>query len=159
MSNFSLFHVIAHDDQTDAIKGRKFAVASQQRLDSRYGHFLASDIDSFDARWAYIEDEALGVVAATIEEFDADLDAATILKTYRSSRAPRTQERTASVHEARKPRMCPFHKDVTDISLAAGDPRAGFDSMAQHWGGPRHCEGEGYKGESCKFRPEMTTQS
>jgi hypothetical protein len=55
--------------------------------------------------------------------------------------------------------MCPFHKDVVEISLAAGDPRAGFDSMAQHWGGPRHCDGEGYEGGKCNFKAPMTTQA
>lgn len=67
--------------------------------------------------------------------------------------------KSSSVHEARKPKMCPFHKDVVDISLAAQDPRAGFDSMAQHWGGPRHCDGEGYEGGKCNFKAPMTTQS
>jgi hypothetical protein len=46
-----------------------------------------------------------------------------------------------------------------DISLAAGDAKAGFDSMAQHWGGPRHCDGEGYEGGNCNFKPQMTTQA
>jgi hypothetical protein len=36
------------------------------------------------------------------------------------------------VHESRKPKMCPYHSEVTDISLAAGDPQAGFNAMAQH---------------------------
>lgn len=68
-------------------------------------------------------------------------------------------KKTSSVHTSRKPKMCPFHKEVVNISLAQGEPRAGFDTMSQHWGGPRHCEGEGYEGSKCNFKPQMTTQS
>jgi hypothetical protein len=69
-----------------------------------------------------------------------------------------TKSHTASVHESRRPKLCPYHSEVVDISLATGDPRAGFDSMAQHaWGG-NHCQGEGFEGR-CNFKRDMVTQS
>jgi hypothetical protein len=68
-------------------------------------------------------------------------------------------KKESSVRESRKPKMCPFHKDVVDISLNAGDPTAGYTAMAQHWGGDRHCEGGGYEGSKCNFKPQMTTQA
>lgn len=68
-------------------------------------------------------------------------------------------KKESSIHEARKPKMCPFHKDVVDISLNAGDPTAGYTAMAQHWGGDRHCEGGGYEGGKCNFKAPMTTQA
>jgi hypothetical protein len=159
MTEFSLFHVIAHDEQGDAIKQRKVVVAATQRLDARYSRWLQAP--NFDARFAYIEAEAKDIVEATIDEFEAtNVKPASILAAYRAARKPiATTTKEATTHEARKPRMCPFHKDVVDISLAQGDPKAGFEAMAQHWGGARHCEGDGYKGESCNFKPQMTTQS
>ena len=63
----------------------------------------------------------------------------------------------ASVKEARRPKMCPYHREVTDISLAAGDPAAGFNAMASHAWGDNHCQG-GFEG-SCNFKREMVTQS
>jgi hypothetical protein len=61
-----------------------------------------------------------------------------------------------SVREARRPKMCPYHKEVTDISLASGDPTSGFNAMAQHAWGAQHCQGE-YEG-GCNFKPAMVTQ-
>lgn len=69
------------------------------------------------------------------------------------------ESRTASTHEARKPKLCPYHSEVTDISLAQGDPQSGYNAMASHaWSG-KHCKGDEYEGNKCNFKPEMTTQS
>ena len=62
----------------------------------------------------------------------------------------------SSVREARRPKMCPYHKEVTDISLASGDPTAGFNAMSQHAWGAQHCQGE-FEG-GCNFKPAMVTQ-
>lgn len=67
--------------------------------------------------------------------------------------------RTASTHEARKPKLCPYHGEVMGISLAQGEAQAGFNAMAQHAWGPKHCKGDEYAGDRCNFKPEMTTQS
>lgn len=63
----------------------------------------------------------------------------------------------ASTREARRPKMCPYHNEVTDIALASGDPSAGFNAMAQHAWGANHCQGE-YEG-GCNFKREMVTQT
>ncbi len=67
--------------------------------------------------------------------------------------------RTASTHESRKPKLCPYHNEVMGISLAQGEPAAGYNAMASHaWTG-KHCQGDEYEGARCNFKPEMTTQS
>jgi hypothetical protein len=58
---------------------------------------------------------------------------------------------------ARRPKLCPYHSEVMDISLTSGDPQAGFNSMAQHAWGPQHCQGGEYESR-CNFKPEMVTQ-
>jgi hypothetical protein len=63
-----------------------------------------------------------------------------------------------SVHEARRPKMCPYHTEVTDISLASGEPAAGYNAMAQHAWGPQHCQSTDYEGR-CNFKREMVTQA
>lgn len=55
-----------------------------------------------------------------------------------------------------KTKMCPYHREVTDISLATGDPKAGFNSMSRHAWGQQHCQG-GFEG-GCNFKPAMVTQ-
>jgi hypothetical protein len=54
--------------------------------------------------------------------------------------------------------MCPYHSEVTDISLAAGEA-----GRLQRYGSARlerqALPGREYKGDRCKFKPEMTTQS
>lgn len=62
----------------------------------------------------------------------------------------------ASVRTARRPKMCPYHREVTDISLASGDPTAGFNAMSQHAWGEQHCQGA-FEG-NCNFKPAMVTQ-
>lgn len=73
--------------------------------------------------------------------------------------AKKDSSRIASVHEARKPKVCPYHNEVMGISLAQGEAQAGFNAMAQHAWGPKHCKGDEYDGIKCNFKPEMTTQS
>lgn len=58
---------------------------------------------------------------------------------------------------ARKPKMCPYHREVVDVSLGTGDPQAGAVAMAQHAYSEQSCRGE-YDGK-CNFKPEMVSQS
>jgi hypothetical protein len=59
-----------------------------------------------------------------------------------------------STKVARRPKMCPYHSELTDSSLQAGEPQyAAFSSLV---GGPSHCKG-GFDGK-CNFKPEMVTQ-
>jgi hypothetical protein len=62
----------------------------------------------------------------------------------------------ASVKEARRPKMCPYHSEVTDISLGTGDPQGGYNAMSNQAWGDNHCKG-GYQG-TCNFKPQMVTQ-
>jgi hypothetical protein len=66
--------------------------------------------------------------------------------------------RTGSVHIARRPKLCPYHSEVMDISLASGDPTAGFNAMATHAWGPQHCQSSEFEG-GCNFKPAMVTQA
>lgn len=59
-------------------------------------------------------------------------------------------------HVARRPKLCPYHSEVVDVSLGAGDPQAGFNAMSAHAWGEQHCKGN-FEG-SCNFRPAMVTQ-
>jgi hypothetical protein len=59
------------------------------------------------------------------------------------------------VRTARRPKMCPYHNELTDASLQAGEPQyAAFSGLV---GGPSHCKG-GFDGK-CNFKPEMVTQA
>jgi hypothetical protein len=59
------------------------------------------------------------------------------------------------VRTARRPKMCPYHNELTDASLQAGEPQyAAFSGLV---GGPSHCKGE-FDGK-CNFKPEMVSQS
>lgn len=68
-----------------------------------------------------------------------------------------TDAKASSFHVARRPKLCPYHSEVVDISLGSGDPQAGFNAMSGHAWGDNHCKG-GFAG-SCNFRPQMVAQS
>jgi hypothetical protein len=168
----SLFQVIAHEDNNDQTKFRQAMALATERVNDRFGSFVRQgSVDDQAARWSLIEEDVKAVVVAACKQvghgFYGDsveqkvaagiYDA--IANNFVTADAA-SQLRTASVrHEARKPKMCPYHSEVTDISLAQGEPQAGFNAMAQHAWGEKHCQGEGYKGDKCKFKPAMTTQS
>ena len=153
----SFLDVIAADESDRNLAGRKAVIAAKKRVQDQYGAFIAAH--GFETALDYLEADINSVTSAACEEFgydDVDGVVATVIRSYTPVES---NEKVASVHESRKPKMCPFHKDVVDISLTAGDPQAGYNSMTQHWGGPRHCEGDGYEGSKCNFKPQMTTQS
>jgi hypothetical protein len=158
----SFLEVIAADQSNQRLADRQAAVAAKHRVASTLGRFIteSSSKDEVCARLSLVDDEILTIVSRACEEYGSDAHEA-INEAIRLTAVSRfnTNTKTASVHESRRPKMCPFHKDVVDISLTSEDPRAGFDSMAQHWGGPRHCEGDGYEGNKCNFKPQMATQS
>lgn len=61
----------------------------------------------------------------------------------------------SSVKEARRPKMCPYHKELVNASLQVGEPQyAAFSSLV---GGDAHCDG-GYD-DKCNFKPAMVTQA
>jgi hypothetical protein len=60
---------------------------------------------------------------------------------------------------ARKPHMCPHHKNLVETALALGDPAAALSSLAQHQFGDHSCQGNWEGDKSCKFKPAMITQT
>lgn len=156
----SFLEVDAANESLTRTASRKTVIAAKARVDERFGDFLrqAATAEEFDQRLALVHEDLEAVVKEAASEYEGNSSLEQYIKTIVDSIRP-AEPKTASVHESRKVKMCPFHKDVVDISLAAEDARAGFDSMAQHWGGPRHCEGEGYEGSKCNFKPQMVTQS
>jgi hypothetical protein len=163
----SVFQVIAHEDSNDQTKLRQAMALASERVNDRFGSFVRQgSVDDQAARYSLIEDDLTDTVIAACDQVGVGGNSTVINNVLTAIRnnfvtgdaAP--QLRTASVrHEARKPKMCPYHSEVTDISLAQGEPQAGFNAMAQHAWGSQHCQGEGYKGDKCKFKPAMTTQS
>jgi hypothetical protein len=159
----SFLEVDAADERHTRLASRKAVVVAQQRVDEQYGEWLrqAATREDLDQRIAYANSEIGALVAMAADEHGMADSYQQYFQTILDGYTSRFEDehKTASVHESRKPKMCPFHKDVVDISLAAGDARAGYDSMAQHWGGPRHCEGDGYEGGKCNFKAPMVTQA
>lgn len=156
----SLFEVDAADERHVRLASQKSVVAAKQRIDDYCGKWLrqATTQDELAERIDYVYPDILNLAKSACEEYGGS-DEEGVLESVLTSYAITPEPKTASVHESRKPKMCPFHKEVVDISLASQDPRAGYDSLAQHWGGPRHCEGDGYEGGKCNFKPAMTTQT
>jgi hypothetical protein len=134
-----------------------------QRVEDRFGTFVRQgSVDDQAARFSLVEDDVNeAVIAACIQVGYKDATGIynAIANNFVTSDAtPRL--RTAGVrHEARKPKMCPYHSEVTDISLAAGDPQAGYNSMSSHAWSDKHCQGGDYEGGKCNFKPAMVTQT
>ena len=161
----TLFENLAAEQYDERQAARRALILAKTRVEDSFGPFLrqASTIEDVDLRVAMISDELKPVIAKAFTECGLDPDD-TFRGVYDSiveSYFPQEHKaRTASIQtESRKPKMCPYHSEVTSISLAQGEPRAGFDSMAQHAWGPKHCQGDEYGGDRCNFKPEMTTQS
>lgn len=55
---------------------------------------------------------------------------------------------------ARRPKMCPYHRELVDSSLHAGEPQ--YAAFAGAVGGAGHCAG-GFDG-TCNFKPGMVAQ-
>jgi hypothetical protein len=160
MSDFGgVFEVLASDDSQARLASRRALVLSESRINERLGTFLGSSktADEFDARLSYVDDDFKGIIAVACEEVGHGNPEA-IYSSLTAHYRPAVQVRTASlVHESRKPKMCPYHSEVVDISLGSSDPKAGYDVMQGHaWGG-NHCQGD-WEGK-CNFKREMVTQS
>lgn len=160
MSDYSngVFEVLAADESEARLASRKALVLSESRISDRLGGFLASSKSpaEYDARFSYVEDEVKGIIAVSCEEVGHGKPDA-IFASLRAHYRP-AEPRTASVvHEARRPKMCPYHSEVVDISLGSNDPKAGYEVMQSHAWGSNHCQGD-WEGK-CGFKREMVTQS
>jgi hypothetical protein len=157
-----LFEVLAAEDENPRLASRQALVVAEARTDAMYGNYFkqAKTAAEFDARFALVEDDFNGVVLVACDEV-GHKSPANIAQTLRDHYRPyearqNVDVRTASIHEARV-KMCPYHSEVTDISLASGDPSAGFNAMASHAWTDQHCKGS-FEGK-CNFKKEMVTQS
>lgn len=158
----SLFQVIAHEDANDQGKLRQAMALAHQRVEDRFGAFVRQgSVDDQAARLDLVIDDVIAVIAAACDQVGYVDPGNTVYDAITKNFVFATNDlRTAGVrHEARKPKMCPYHSEVTDISLASGNPQDGFNAMAQHAWGANHCQGEEYKGDKCRFKPAMTTQA
>jgi hypothetical protein len=116
---------ISADDSGHRIASRKAVVVAQQRVASQFGQFIAK---YGEQGLEYATDDIRSIVTAAADEFGAkDGPIFESVMDYFKSQLAGPEPKTASVHESRKTKMCPFHKDVVDISLAQGEPQAGFE--------------------------------
>lgn len=177
-----LFEVIAADESQVRLANRKALVLAETRLEKTVGQFLAASksYEEFDTRYSLVSDEFSGIVQGACDEIGVDSDdiAKTLHTRYRNvacksdfdpsnwsdeERDEREDEidddsKKSSVHEARKPRMCPYHNEIVDIALATGNPQSGFETMQSHAWGDNHCQGT-WDGGKCKFKAQMVNQS
>jgi hypothetical protein len=156
-----IFEVLAHDDSDNQRQRRQAVALSSRRVNDRFATFVRQgSVDDQRARLSLVEEDIRAVIAVACEEIgynSPEIEKVVLANLVgEEALAPRT---AGVVHEARKPKMCPYHSEVVDISLAQGEPQAGFNAMAQHaWTG-KHCQGDEYGGDKCNFKPAMTTQS
>lgn len=153
----SVFQVLAADTSEQQNTLRVATRIAHKRATETFGDFIKGGDRA--ERLDLVADELADLVTATCNEYGIVNDhvLAGIRSSLLGSEPDNLEARTASVHESRRPKLCPYHKEVTDISLAQGEPRAGFDAMAQHAWGAHHCQGSEYEGK-CNFKPAMTTQ-
>lgn len=156
----SLFDVLAHDDDESHVTRRKALALAHKRIAKQFDSFLGQRVSSdYNSRLAMIEEDFRAIVKQACEDvgFNNSLSIETTLWNDRVAK-PVTKE--ASVDkESRRGKLCPYHGEVVDISLAQGEPAAGYNAMAQHaWGG-KHCQSDEWGGDKCNFKPQMTTQS
>lgn len=144
------FEHLASNEETDRGVARKALALARARANNRFANFVdkAETVVDRDARLALVA----GDLEDTVRQACADVDHSDWEGVLEA-----VQSHLGMVVEARKPKTCPYHREVMDISLAAGEPQAGFAAMAQHAWGSNHCQGEWEGG--CNFKPEMVTQT
>lgn len=183
MSDFGgVFEVLAASEEDVRLSSRKALLLSEQRVNERLGKWLSqANAQTFDSVFSYTKDEFEGIVAQACEETGHGNPEA-IAKTLEAHYRPLADKKKlpwddddddsdedenedpasgkkSSTRTARRPRMCPYHNEVVDISLGSAEPQAGYNAMAQHAWGANHCQGGEYAGGKCNFKREMVTQS
>src|SRR3954466_12280626 len=145
-----IFEYLAYNDSLSRVEQRKALALARVRANKRFGRFVgaASDEDR-EARLTMVA----GEVDETVRQACADCG----YDDWETIRDAITASLGFQVESVRMPKMCPYHREVTDISLAAGDPASGFSAMAQHAWSANHCQGE-WEGK-CNFKADMTTQT
>lgn len=156
--SFGMFEYLESEGLEERKAQRKATIVAKKRVDEAMGKFLrqASTSDDFNARTSLVSKDFDRIVSAACDEYGVEYSV--VAKAVLDEFYPEeVVAKTASMQvEARKPKMCPYHSEVTQISLAQGEPQAGFNAMSQHAWSDKHCQGE-WDGK-CNFKPEMTTQ-
>ncbi len=143
--SYGLFEHLAHTEQSDGVERRKAIALARARTSRKFARFVGQD----PQRLALVA----GEVAETVRQACAEVGYTDWEGIHDAITASFGQ-----VHESvRKPKTCPYHREVMDISLAAGDPAAGFNAMAQHAYTDQSCRGS-WEGGRCNFKAEMATQ-
>lgn len=159
---YGLFESLELDQSTQRTSSRQATAIARKRVSDQFGVFIvaASDPEDAQSRLELIEDELSEVIAGVADEFAVDEQrlSKTVREDFLASLVKAPGQHTSSARLARKPKMCPYHSEVTDISVASGEPQAGFNAMAQHAWSNQHCQGGEYEGGKCNFKPAMTTQ-
>jgi len=145
-----MFEYMAAHDDTSRVAGRKALALARARATKRFAKFLGKDNDR-QTRLALVA----GDLTETVKQACADTD----YHDWEGVLAAVTEHLGGvAVESARRPKMCPVHREITDISLQQQDPQAGFAAMAQHMFGEKSCRGSWEDGR-CNFKPEMATQT
>lgn len=142
-----LFEHLAFNEEVDRSAARKALALARARADKRFASFI--EAGERNERLSWIEAD----LTETVKQACADV----FYDDWESVLASVQQHLGSLTVEARKPKMCPVHREITDISLQQGDPQAGFAAMAQHMFSENSCRGA-WEGK-CRFKPEMTTQT
>jgi len=142
-----LFEHLAATDDSHRVASRRALALARARATKRFANFLANG--DKEGRLALVAGDLTELVKQACSEVDYD-DWEHVYAAV--------QTHLGFTVEARKPKMCPVHREITDISLSQGDPQAGFAAMAQHMFSEMSCRGT-WEGGRCNFKPEMTTQS
>lgn len=177
------FEHLAKNDDTAQKLAHKASVLANTRVRNKFSRFLdaATTVEDRAARIALVTDEIRETVAAACEEVghagSAAVESAIFnrlgggadhLKEYQFKPAGESDDKDddteeeaedgdskeASTKESRRPKMCPYHKELVDASLQSGQPQ--YNAFASLVGGAAHCQG-GFEG-SCNFKPSMVTQ-
>lgn len=149
--SYGLFEHMAYTDDAQRVERRKAIALARVRANKRFARFLSSDENTID------RESRLTLVAGDIDNTVRQACAEVGYTDWESVRDAITASLGFTVEAVRMPKMCPYHREVADISLAAAEPQAGYNAMAQHAWGANHCQGE-WEG-ACRFKPEMVTQS
>lgn len=153
---YGLFEHMAHDDSNQRVERRKALALARVRANKRFGAFL-SQAENAEYATGMDREARLTLVAGDLDNTVRQACAECGYSDWETVRDAIVSSLGFTVEAVRMPKMCPYHREVTDISLAAGEPQAGFGAMAQHAWGANHCQGE-WDGK-CNFKPQMTTQT
>jgi hypothetical protein len=99
---------------------------------------------------------------------DSEDQIKTVMQDYMKNHMEHKREHKSSKWykvAARRPKMCPFHTDLVDYSLALGNPETALRSLGTLMYSPSSCKGghelvnKNGNPTKCRFKPEMVTPS